>query len=145
MKFSTNAPHTNISLEECKTDTPYAITIAPEVQFVGYDKKTKLTPYSNPHATFFKYVFTHLEKCVNSHYELYYELSPLGRQHYHGFLTVSNIAGFYTKDIHVLRMIGTFCIKQQTMDSEGIINNIWFTYCTKQQEIWKDKFNLLKQ
>lgn len=118
--------HQNIPLETMRVGTKYAITIAPEYQTLGWDKKSHTFVYAQPHKTFRKYVLNHLRNLKACVVDLTYELSPLGRQHYHGYLEVNNVLEFYTYDIHVLKSLGALCIKNITNITE------WDTYVKKQ-------------
>lgn len=155
-KFS-QAPHKCLKIEDMKVCTPYAISLNPEIQFVGYDRKTKSNTYTSPNMAMSQYITLHLTHCKYSTYELYFELSPIGRQHYHGIIQISDIEQFYTKDIHILKTLGTFdishlfCKKDRNgEESEGgdpervdlSPEDSWLAYCTKQQSILKNKYNV---
>lgn len=145
------AAYQSLKVEELQLDIPYAITISPEEQFVGYAKQTRSNVYTLPNKTFKDYVAKHLQVCKYSGYELFFEMSPVGRQHYHGFVTIKDISMFVTKDMHILRSIGAFVIKRitdegpkgQDVNTEaGTLT--WHKYCSKQSGIWGTKYNIIK-
>jgi hypothetical protein len=137
-KFTVKKPDKSfIKVEHTLCNERYAFNLAPELQFVGYDKKTRTTGYAQPHKTFKEYVSLHLKSCKNAIFELYFEVSPTGRQHYHGYITILDKPGFYTRDIHILNTIGSYLGKRIT-DPE-----IWHEYCTKQQSVWGTKYNII--
>lgn len=130
------ADKTMLKVEDMTENHAYAFNLAPEIQFTGYDKKTRSNGYSYPHKTFRDYVQSHLMLCKYSNYELFFELSPLGRQHYHGMIIITDINGFFTKDIQILNSLGCYLCK--IIDDKGG----WLDYICKQQHIWSTKFNI---
>lgn len=80
-------------------------------------------------------------------WELYPELAPTGRLHYHGIIRVNDIIDFYYRDLYYLQQKGTYEIdtigtpsKDKPKDvHQDIIN--WRNYCTKQSGIWVEYFD----
>lgn len=70
--------------------------------------------------------------------ELYPEVSPTGRFHFHGYITI-NDKWEYVKTLHGLAVYGTYCIKpiQLTASGEDVD---WKAYVTKQSKDWKYLF-----
>lgn len=137
--------HIGLKVENIILLQPYAITINPEMQFTKIDRKTKVKDYSYPHMAMKSYIQTWLKLCKGSKYELYFETSPIGRQHYHGLIHVHDIQVFYSVDIHILQMLGTFVIKplKEAEEDENLIGSSWYAYCTKQEKIWKDTYTII--
>lgn len=125
-----------IKVEDLEEYTNYAFTISPQVQFTGYDRKTHSQSYSYPHRSFRSYVLEHLSKCKYSDYDLHFECSPKGYQHYHGTLLVSDTVGFFTHDIHILNMLGSYCCKEIQEEDK------WLEYISKQEHVWQGKYDL---
>jgi len=67
------------------------------------------------------------DKCSSAVIECRPELSKLGRMHWHGSIKIVSQM-FYLKDIHLLKLNGTFEI--DTISDPMI----WDLYCRKQQE-----------
>jgi CDP-glycerol glycerophosphotransferase (TagB/SpsB family) len=84
------------------------------------------------------------------YYQMYPELSRTGRLHFHGFIKVNDILNFYLKVVHG-KLNAKFGGKPQYIfEIDTIGNGIdenspaellkWYKYCTKQQPLWKAKF-----
>lgn len=124
--------HQSIKVEQLAVDVRYAITLCPEVQFTDFSKKTNKHKYKDPHMTMAKYTKQYFSTLYNTRMLLHYELSPLGRQHYHGWFHIKDLLGFITKDIHQLMSFGALCIKP--IDDL----NQWIEYCKKQKFLFED-------
>lgn len=85
----------------------------------------------------------HLYKMLNccdsiAELVLYPEYSPIGRLHYHGYITIMDKYGFYSNDIHMIKKYGSF-----ELDSIAHPDK-WMTYCTKNKDMMKDPVLSLK-
>lgn len=76
----------------------------------------------------------HLYKMLNccdsiAELVLYPEYSPIGRLHYHGYITIMDKYGFYSKDIHMIKKYGSF--ELDTIEHP----NKWIKYCEKNNDM----------
>lgn len=122
---------TSIKAEAIVLNHVYAFTIAPSNQL---DLQTKqLSDFElvtkDRHKAFGKYVKNMLQMLKGSVYSLYYEVSPLGIQHYHGYIRITDIPQYLLHDVLLLKHIGAFCITDVKDDQ-------WDVYVKKQQGIW---------
>lgn len=128
--------HQSIKAEDWNSDW-HAITIAPMFQTVGYNTKNYKYAYQKARQLFKQYVELHLKNIKNCKFDLFFETSPTGRQHYHGFIKVECIQEFLTYGIQVLIALGSLCIKPLDDDlCNRSDNGSWAKYCTKQQHLW---------
>lgn len=118
--------HEMIKFEDLPIGVDLAITINPEVQFTGWDAKRHCLHYSKPHTMMKGYMQGCLSHLKYTLYDLHYELSPTGRQHYHGTIQVTHKLEFFTRDVHILQSIGSICMRVVTAPDE------WTKYCLKQ-------------
>lgn len=121
-----NQPHKAPKPEEIVINVEYSFTINPETQPTKHNTETFI---QEGH----KHLKHYLTRCKYSKYTLYTELSSTGRLHYHGYVTINNISGFYIHDIHLLKYLGSFEIDTiSQMDT-------WENYIKKQQGIFEAK------
>lgn len=120
-KFQTsNLP----KLELMKTNTPYAITLNSREAF----------PFLNPwQEHYFHLIDKHL--CKHGYqFNLYPELSPTGRLHYHGtiiFTTYAQILKLYTSDLAFVTKCSDLNVKIKPIEND----ESWSIYMMKQQPI----------
>lgn len=105
-----------------ETVAPYdmlAFTVNPEPQYFGdLERLQKVIYYMKK-----------LLASPNYEYKLYIEISPKGRIHGHGWITIVDPIKFYLFDIEKLIKHSTICIKPIDNDEK------WTDYCTKQAHI----------
>lgn len=76
----------------------------------------------------------YFKKLKYSSLELYPELSPTGRLHYHGYIQIKDILKFTYHDLHLLNQI-SYEIDTMSEDPCGIYK--YEQYVLKQKELWK--------
>lgn len=116
----------------------YAITISPEDSrdsekdtFKDYsDIKEHIREVNDNNI---QNIFKRLKFCE---VEVYPELSPTGRLHYHGVLTVIDTVGFLWHDVQIIR-------EQSICEVDTIKDmNIWLEYVQKQQHLMNFYFDM---
>lgn len=115
--------NSSLKLEEYEVGTHYAITINPP------DKRLYLKSHHQLDYGLGKEINAHLEwvsLCEGVQFQLYPELSPTGRLHYHGTILMKNIMIFMTHDIKIIDNHCQYCIKHIDDTDE------WIQYITKQ-------------
>lgn len=114
-----------MKFEEMQEEVMYAVTINPDDDYQCWNEhftELRLTAFIDKT----KNVLHKLTK-DSCHLELYIETSPVGRLHYHGYITLYNKIDFYINCIHEL--LKHFHIEIDTLTED----NKWETYITKQQ------------
>jgi len=116
--------------EDVETTQFYPFTINPqdELQHVGADAQRLRLVHRD--------LSEIISKLRYSSYDLYAELSKLGRVHYHGTILINDVLQFFIYDIHILKKIGSF--KIATYKDEGSSPKGWETYYMKQATLFKD-------
>lgn len=125
-------------MEVMKINTCYAVTLSPPDRRTitgakmckGNDLETfkTLEMNINEDLQLFK-------KLKYSKIEVYPELSPTGRLHYHGYIEIHNVLKFYYHDTHILNQI-SYEIDTISEDPEGIYK--YEQYVLKQQQHFKE-------
>lgn len=124
-----HAKYLCVSPEDVIIDHDYAFSINFEHQTNVYNQKSDSFQYTRPLAQFKDYCKKVLMRMKGCSYKIYFEMSPLGRMHWHGYLRIHDIHAFYTFDIQILKSYSTFVIKPITDEK-------WNAYVLKQQKIW---------
>ncbi len=112
----------SVKMEDMVKNEPYALTLNPEKGYTSIPKNIET-----------------LLRCIDldaCSMELYPEISPIGRYHWHGRLWVHNILSFYLYVIPKLKDKFTFEIDTISED------DVWKIYCTKQSHLWECKTKL---
>lgn len=125
-----------IKIENCELNELYSITINPpdtrDDKIVDMDQSVFLLQHDM--REMFKTLQEHLKGV--GYMELYPELSPTGRLHYHGMFTIKDIIRFYYKDLYFLQTIGQYKIAtmKENKDKTREENyEEWEKYVTKQR------------
>lgn len=110
------------SLEKLRCGITCAFTVNPEHQYFDFPDRLFMVLEDTQKALATEYAY----------YKFYTELSPTGRIHYHGWITIINPLRFYLGDVHRLTTFGTLSVK--------IIPTLedfdeWEIYCIKQAHI----------
>lgn len=111
-----------VKLEDCHVHQRYSFSYNPVDQPI-MESPTGFKDWWQENYNFFR-------SMLHSTYQLYCELSPHGRWHFHGYVWVTNVLKFYMYDVP--RMSNCAC----SMDSIGPTfddENQWLAYCIKQQ------------
>jgi len=130
-----NSAHQSVKVEDIYSSPTkiFAITIAPSNQLDIRDPAVKdgfLYRTKDRIKAFKVYSKQALQDLQGSAYKLYFEISPLGIMHWHGFLHIIDIEDFMLNDLGVLKHIGAFCIREITD------MNAWHVYCVKQGDLF---------
>lgn len=134
----THQKNKSLKLEDLRTGVRYAVTLSPP------ECRDKDTARSNTVRTFddFKAKYIELKlfigKLHSCKLELYPELSPTGRLHYHGFLQIKNIFTFMWHDLYLLNQI---VYEIDTIKDE----DIWILYVSKQAHIMKPALDMFEE
>lgn len=127
--------HNWINLEDAKVDVPYKLNLNPPPDLlIAHEIKTvdAFISFMNVKLANF---YCNIKYCV--------ELSPQGRFHIHGWLTIKDLLGFY---IHMLprlnTMQGVLSTNITDMDTKSQYKT-WDDYCTKQNKIIGKSWQLL--
>lgn len=130
--MSTNFQYSFMKYEDCKNDTVYTITLNPKNEYQYFTNEDRKQAFFRYHKNYIQKL-TFLTKPIMTNIfttELYMEISPTGRLHFHGTIKILNKHMFY---IHVL-------YKLQDMYSYEIDHLtdpvIWTKYCLKQQPFY---------
>lgn len=122
----------SLKLEDVDCSLWYAITINPSDAHQYWASSDRQKMYVNwAQQTFYRLL-------LNTDYEMYLEISPLGRLHWHGkirFCNTERLIKFYMHDIHKLNNLSTF--ELDSISDE----KIWDTYCRKQFKILNCKIS----
>lgn len=122
-------------MEDMKLNTCFAVTLSPPDyrNIVGCGSKMikgnelettrQLESHLNDNIQYFK----KLKYCK---LEIYPELSPTGRLHYHGYIEIKDIVKFYYHDLYLLNEIS---YEIDTIDPET--QKTYIEYITKQQRL----------
>lgn len=116
----------NIHLENAKVGDIYALTVNP----IDDEKAVGKSYILNDHTRMIALV----QKLRYAYVELYPEISPTGRLHYHGYLIIEDIFGFYSHDIRIISKWGNF-----KLDTIADLQ-IWVNYVQKQMSIMQPAF-----
>jgi len=103
----------------------FAITISPSDRLQYFNNSERMQVSYITTVKLYKDI---LNKYLNK-YELYLEVSPKGRIHYHGTINIKDIIGFLLYVIPQLENTCNVCIKNIDNADE------WKTYYSKQQEL----------
>lgn len=134
------APYQCMNLEEMEIMTSYPFTINPKKEH------RKIANYKAALCTWLTSIKDALMTLTNCYFEeLHVELSKNGRAHIHGYIGITDIAGFYAVDLHCLQELGTYCIKsffpnkdvEQEADAWIFAHNKWSEYIKKQHEVMR--------
>lgn len=98
----------------------YAFNFNPEAQ-PKIGKLNSIKDWFDINNNLFCHVLQH------SNFKLYVEVSATGRFHFHGYIYIKNICGFYVKDVKELIQSGTSVMK--VIEDE----KAWEEYVLKQQ------------
>lgn len=112
----------NIKYEDMETNKAYAFTFAPSDKIQFWDDPDRFNKFKQRIITSFTSLFSAKGKVMVT-----IEVSPHGRLHLHGYLTIADKMHHYLYIVPQLEEYGTICIKQLTSDKE------WNEYCTKQK------------
>ncbi|AXH77558.1 MAG: putative replicase-associated protein [Cressdnaviricota sp.] len=112
------------SYEDMLIGVRYAITINPCDKMQKFRDPLRLTSFLNEISK----LLYHNNKIYR--YTLYPELSPKGRLHYHGYITILDIDTFYLYSIPNLLKMSTIVIKPIKEESK----EMWQNYCIKQSD-----------
>jgi len=129
--MSDHIAHRNLCIEDIDLVLWYAISINPDDshQYMTekeYTKRLKLFVDNQ------KIILNRILQPLK--YELYLEVSPVGRLHWHGYIKYNNIETlkrFYLTQVIKLKHISTFEI--------DTMNGKWDAYVVKQYKIWDTK------
>lgn len=113
-----------LKFENMQTNTLYAITINPNDDYQCWNNIDRIKDFISKT----KSTILNINKDT-AYLELYLELSPTGRLHYHGYLKLHEKINFYTNMIHKLQHIAHVDI--DTLDDSGK----WEEYVLKQREL----------
>lgn len=138
----------SIPLEEIEEGKTYAFTLNPidlrPESLVGVHKgwlqeDVKLDLMSS--------IKKHKKYLANLNYcsvELYPELSPTGRLHYHGKITIYHPLFFSHRDLRILQVYGKYCITHinDALDDDKKKKKYpnWDAYCTKQLKYFDKEY-----
>lgn len=106
--------------EELKQHTTYAFTYAPSDKQQFWGETERLQMFKS------KISYWFMSTLKQSHIKVRIELSPHGRLHLHGYITIENKMDFYLYTIPKLQDYGNIVIKPITSPDE------WEKYCCKQ-------------
>lgn len=121
-----NGSKNNVSLEKAQVGEMYSFTVNPPDDEKAVGKSYVLNDHTRMIAL--------VQKLRYSYVELYPELSPTGRLHYHGYLMMEDIFGFYSHDIKIISKWGNF-----KLDTIGNLQD-WINYVQKQMSIMQPAF-----
>lgn len=118
-----NRPHKIPDPKLLKIDELYSLSLNPGSNPVNYVPKNDTFQYN--YRVYTNKIINIINKCKNCKITMYPELSSSGKYHYHGYITILNIAYFMLYDIHILKQYSCFEI--------DIINDskIWSEYVFK--------------
>lgn len=120
---------TSIPPEEIIAGRTYSFSFNPSDQPTRGDKSGPIKDdFLKNYDTELVNLFKRLKYCE---IEIYAELSQLGRLHYHGWISITDIARFYMFEIHKLMFHGSFEIDHLFDERK------WFLYVTKQTYLMK--------
>lgn len=128
-----------LSPEDMPVNVKLCFTINPAEQLPKADREVhtkNLLEYGKAH------LYACLGKLCYSVASLNVELSKTGRLHWHGYLTVKDIKGFYLNDMPLLQKFGTYEIhKEEDLKTDKEIKyKTWGAYITKQSNIWGKEY-----
>jgi len=106
--------------EDAQVNTPYAFTYGPSDQQQFWDDPDRFNKFKTKMLTFF--MSTIGNKC---NIKARIEVSPHGRLHLHGYITIVNKMEFYLFIVPKVETYGTLHITNITTED-------WDIYCTKQ-------------
>lgn len=127
--------HKGIKMELYKLNEYYAITISPVDERIHLRKvpnEIKMYEYYQAQYRDIEIVLSH--KLFGCKIELYPELSPTGRLHFHGIVRITDIFKFMYHDLHRISELG--CYEVDTIEGDDGMAK-WLLYCTKQLHIMK--------
>lgn len=101
----------------------YALSLNPSSRPVQYVEKNDTFKYNFRH--YYNTILSKINKCVNCQIDIVPEISATGKYHYHGYITITNLANFMLYDICILRQYFAFEIDTIT-DMK-----VWETYVNK--------------
>lgn len=107
--------------ETVSANDTFAFNFAPDDSKQFWDSPDRFTLFQTWIPTYFT------SALKGASIKVMIEVSPLGRLHLHGYITISNPMDFYLFTVRNLERYGTFVIKP-IADEE-----IWQKYCTKQE------------
>lgn len=120
--------HTSVDIDKIDSRVLYGLTINPSNQHDVKDASGYIVK-DRPKAAS-KIMKIRLQGLKGSKYKLFFEVSPLGRLHWHGYIQIYDIKEWALNDIALLISLGAICIKPMTLD------NRWPVYCKKQADLW---------
>lgn len=113
-----------LPIEEVKPNIWYALTIAPCDDHQKWDETdNRLREFKAYHKTYI------LKQLLPNKFEMFVEVSPTGRLHFHGRIMFSNvdmITKYYLCTIH--RLLKSNQVEMDTIGDQ----DVWTRYCTKQ-------------
>ena len=115
---------TLLKFEEMTTNVQYAVTLNPEDDHQEWSALDRLSDFYHKQ----KKILTFMLK-DSAHLDLMVELSPNGRLHFHGYLTLYDKIAFYLNVVHNLSK--KYSIKIDTLTSDGK----WKEYIEKQADL----------
>jgi len=117
--------HSLPKMEDVESGDVFAFNFAPTDKYQFFDENSVRRPHEFKKAIqllFKKNIYPYAK------YKCNIEVSPMGRLHIHGKITINDPLGFYL-DIHRLMNAGTVVIK--FLQDDG-----WDDYCIKQKNHW---------
>lgn len=121
-----------IDLEEAEEGVIYKITINPPDDMRSRGKEYLLTEVP--------LFIAMIKKFIYSYIEVYPELSPNGRLHYHGYIIIEDLFGFYSHDIRLINSWCNFVISKLKGQSDDHLQE-WVNYVQKQMKVMKPAFD----
>lgn len=118
-----NRPHKIPDPKLLKINTKYALSLNPSAKPIQYVEKNDTFKYNFRH--YHNTILNKINKCNNCIIDIIPELSSSGKYHYHGYITIINLAYFMLMDVCILRQYFAFEI--------DIINDskVWEEYVNK--------------
>lgn len=111
---------------ECVTNNDtYTISLNPEDSYQFWNSDDRMEVFTLHHAAYLKKL-TLVNRTNVFTTDIYLEISPTGRLHYHGTIKILNKKLFYLHTLHKLQSYYVYEI-DTIADSDT-----WFAYCTKQ-------------
>lgn len=124
--------HQLLKAEQIVLDTDYAFSYNPKEQhdLVSLSGGEYELIIKDRKKAFLRKTKLMLHNLKGSSYRLWFEVSPKGRMHWHGYIRIHDLNEWFMHDTMMLMHYGAVCIKEITD------RPYWQDYVTKQYKIW---------